>query len=265
MATFLKTSRVSALSVRTVFSNPRRLFSSSPPPHGGGEYAFEMTTSTIRFGSGVSREIGADLISRGISQNVIVITDPNMAKLQPTKTVLDSLTKNSIQFDLYDKVAVEPTDLSMMDAINYCRRKQCNAFVAVGGGSAMDTAKAANLYSSYPERDFLDFVNAPIGKGMPVPGNLKPLIAVPTTAGTGSETTGVCIFDLASTGAKTGIRDRALRPTLGLVDPDHLATCSRELTAFAGLDVLCHALESYTAVPYRLRGPAPDSHADYRI
>ena len=105
----------------------------------------------------------------------------------------------------------------------------------------------------HPDNDFLDFVNAPVGKGLPIPGRLKPLIAVPTTAGTGSETTGVSIFDHTPTGAKTGIRDRALRPVLGVIDPDHTLHCGPALTAFTGLDVLCHALESYTAVPYRDR------------
>jgi hydroxyacid-oxoacid transhydrogenase len=101
---------------------------------------------------------------------------------------------------------VEPTDYSLQRAINHCRQRQYQAFVAVGGGSVIDTAKAANLYMCYPENDFLDFVNAPIGLGKPIPGKLKPLIAVPTTAGTGSETTGVSIFDHLPTGAKTGIR-----------------------------------------------------------
>lgn len=85
------------------------------------------------------------------------------------------------------------------------------------------------------------------------------LLSVPTTAGTGSETTGVSIFDHMPTKAKTGIRDRALRPILGIIDPDHTDHCSPQLTAFTGLDVLCHALESFTAVPYAKRGPAPSS------
>lgn len=152
---------------------------------------------------------------------------------------------------------MEPTDKSLLRAIDFARKGKFEAFVAVGGGSVMDTAKAANLYMCYPESELLDFVNAPIGKGKPIPGKLKPLIAVPTTAGTGSETTGVVIFDHMETGAKTGIRDRALRPILGVIDPENTLTCGPELTAFSGLDVLCHALESFTAVPFTQRGKRP--------
>lgn len=113
-----------------------------------------------------------------------------MATLPPMKAVLDSLTQVGVSFEVFDDVQVEPTDASLARAIKFCQSKNFNAFIAVGGGSVIDTAKAANLYMCYPDNDFLDFVNAPVGKGMPIPGPLKPLIAVPTTAGTGSETTG---------------------------------------------------------------------------
>ena len=217
------------------------------------DYAFEMASSSVRFGRGATKEIGQDLIAMGLTKNICVVTDPYMATLPPMKAVLDSLVKANIGYEVFDRVAVEPTDASLQIIIEYCRKKQFDGFIAVGGGSAMDTAKAANAYMCNPDSDFLDFVNAPIGKGLPITGKLKPLIAVPTTAGTGSETTGVSIFDHTATGAKTGIRDRQLRPVLGIIDPDHTRTAGPGLTAFNGLDVLCHALESYTAVPYQQR------------
>lgn len=170
------------------------------------EHAFDMSASNIRFGRGSSKEVGFDLKNWGITSKVCVFTDKTVANLPPFKTVSDSLRLAGVEFEVFDEVQVEPTDKSMKKAIEFCQRKQFDAFVAVGGGSTIDTAKAANLYMCYPKHDFLDFVNAPIGKGMPCPGKLRPLIAIPTTAGTGSETTGVAIFDLEETGTKTGIR-----------------------------------------------------------
>ena len=124
----------------------------------------------------------------------------------------------------YDRVRVEPSDESFLDAIAFGNARPFDAFVAVGGGSTIDTAKAVNLYTMYPPADFLDYVNPPIGKGLPVPGPLKPLMAIPTTAGTGSETTGVTVFDLKRMHAKTGIANRRLKPTLGYLDPDNTRT-----------------------------------------
>lgn len=213
--------------------------------------AFELANSNIRFGPGITREIGMDLADMGI-HHVMVLTDPNLAQMAPVATVLQSLSDEKVTFTLYDRVRVEPSDESFKDAINFARAESFDSFVAVGGGSTIDTAKAANLYSTYPS-DFLDYVNPPIGRGLPVPGPVKPLIAVPTTAGTGSETTGVAIFDLVEIHAKTGIAHRRLKPTLGLVDPDNTTDLPATVAASTGLDVLSHALESYTAVPYTER------------
>ncbi len=215
------------------------------------EYAFEMATSSIRFGIGVTREVGMDLAQLKVKR-AMVVTDPNLARLAPVTTVLESLESEKIQFELFDKVHVEPTDISIGEAITFARDGEFDAFVAVGGGSSMDTAKAANLYSTYPA-DFLDYVNAPIGKGNPVPGALKPLFAVPTTAGTGSETTGVVIFDLVAMHAKTGIAHRYLKPTLGLIDPENTKSMPPMVATATGFDVFVHALESYTTIPYHRR------------
>ncbi|HYK62128.1 MAG TPA: hydroxyacid-oxoacid transhydrogenase [Bryobacteraceae bacterium] len=223
------------------------------------EFAFEMAASSVRFGAGVTREIGMDLAEFG-SRNVLLITDPIVSKLPPVQAALESLEANRIRFTVYDRVRVEPTDDSFQDAIAFARQDSYDALVAVGGGSTIDTAKAVNLYVTYPPVDFLDYVNPPIGKGIPVPGPLKPLLAVPTTAGTGSETTGVSIFDLSRMHAKTGIASRRLKPTLGYLDPDNTRTLPSQAAASSGLDILSHAVESYTALPFHER-PRPERPA----
>jgi hydroxyacid-oxoacid transhydrogenase len=149
------------------------------------EYAFEMASSTLRFGRGVTKEIGEDIRNFGFSDGVCVVTDKKLVNMQPFKTVSESLCRAGVKFDVFDDVSVEPTDASLLVAIQHCRQRQFKAFIAVGGGSVMDTAKASNAYMCNPNADFLDYVNAPIGRGLPIPLSLKPLIAVPTTAGTG--------------------------------------------------------------------------------
>jgi hydroxyacid-oxoacid transhydrogenase len=221
--------------------------------------AFEMAVSSLRFGVGVTREVGMDLKEMG-TRHVLVLTDPVVAALPPVQTVLQSLEDSGIPFTVYGRVRIEPSDESLLDAIAFARAGDYDAFVAVGGGSTMDTAKAVNLYTTYPPADFLDYVNPPVGAGLPVPGPLKPLMAVPTTAGTGSETTGVAIFDFKRLHAKTGIANRRLKPTLGYLDPDNTRTMPPQVAASAGLDILSHAVESFTALPYNER-PRPERPA----
>ncbi|XP_033100787.1 hydroxyacid-oxoacid transhydrogenase, mitochondrial-like [Anneissia japonica] len=237
------------------FSAPLQRMDCSTQPT-AKEYAFEMACSNIRYGEGVTQEVGMDFKNLG-AKNICVITDKNLAKLPPMQTVLDSLQKQKLNFQVFDDIRIEPTDISFKQAITFAKNGNFDAYLAVGGGSVMDTCKAANLYASNPDADFLDFVNAPIGKGKPVTGTVKPLIAVPTTSGTGSETTGVAIFDHTELKAKTGIGSRAIRPLLGIVDPLHCRYMPNRVAAYSGFDVLCHALESYTAIPYQERTPRP--------
>jgi hydroxyacid-oxoacid transhydrogenase len=218
--------------------------------------AFEMAVSSVRFGVGVTREVGMDLQEMG-ARHVLVLTDPLVCNLPPVQAVVESLDKSGVAFNLYDRVRIEPTDESLRDAIAFGRAAPYDAFVAVGGGSTIDTAKAVNLYTTYPPSDFLDYVNPPIGKGLTVPGPLKPLLAIPTTAGTGSETTGVAIFDLTRMRAKTGIANRRLKPTLGYLDPENTRSMPPSVAASTGLDILSHAVESFTAMPFTGR-PHPE-------
>lgn len=220
------------------------------------ETVFTMDTSSIKYGPGATREVGHEMKAHG-ARRVMVLTDPNLSAGATVAVTLGSLRAAGVDTVLYDCVRVEPTDASFQDAIRFAVEGRFDGFVAVGGGSTMDTAKAANLYATHPA-PFLAYVNPPIGEGRPVPGRLRPLIAIPTTAGTGSETTGVAIFDFTELHAKTGIAHRALRPVMGIIDPDNTRTLPKMVAACSGLDVLSHAIESFTALPYHER-PAPDS------
>lgn len=223
------------------------------------EYAFEVAASNLRFGDGVTREVGMDLMNMK-PRKVGVFTDPNVAKLAPMQMAVESLdSQPGLSYEVYDKVVAEPTEDSWRDAIAWARSHDISHFLAVGGGSVMDTAKAANLFTVYKEADLMDFINAPIGKGLPITEQLRPLIAVPTTAGTGSETTGTAILDITSKSFKTGIASRALKPTLGIVDTRNTDSCPTAVHTSAGLDVLFHSLESYTAIPYYERMPRPSN------
>lgn len=222
------------------------------------ETAFTIDTSSIKFGPGITGEAGYELDRLGASR-VMVVTDPRMAGSAAVNTATNSLKRANVDFTVFDRVSVEPTDVSFKEAIEFAVNGRFDGFLPVGGGSSIDTAKAANLYSTYPS-DFLEYVNAPIGEGTPVPGDLKPLVAVPTTAGTGSETTGVAIFDFEELGAKTGIAHRSLRPDVGLVDPENTRSLPKMVAACSGFDVLCHGIESYTALSFSQR-EAPVSPA----
>ena len=127
------------------------------------ETAFVMKMSNIKYGSGVTREVGFDMQTLG-AKRVMVLADPNLVGNSPVNITLESLRHQGIEAVLFDSVSIEPTDLSFNEAINFAIGGNFDGYVAVGGGSTIDTAKIANLYAGYPD-DFLIYVNPPIGEG----------------------------------------------------------------------------------------------------
>jgi alcohol dehydrogenase class IV len=222
----------------------------------GNEQVFAVDPTAIRFGPGALAEVGHDAGELGLKR-VAVFTDAVVGRLEALESVKTALRQAGVDFAVYDSVRVEPTDESFIAAGRFASEGGFDGYISVGGGSVIDTCKAANLYATYPA-DFLAYVNAPIGEAKPVPGPLMPHIACPTTSGTGSECTGIAVFDLLEKHVKTGIASRRLRPTLALVDPTVTRSLPANVVAASGFDVLCHALESYTAMPYTAR-KSPDA------
>ncbi len=221
-----------------------------------GERIFEVEATRIKYGPGALAEVGGAAKDLGM-RRIALFTDKRLAKLPFLQTVRASLGGAGLDVVEYDDVSVEPTDVSFKAASQFATDGKFDGYVSVGGGSVIDTAKAANLFATYPA-DFMEYVNAPIGRGKPVPGPLRPHIACPTTSGTGSECTGIAIFDLLEMQAKTGIVSRRLKPALGIIDPQTTTTLPAEVVAASGFDVLSHALESFTARPFTLRGRPAD-------
>ncbi|EIE97875.1 hydroxyacid-oxoacid transhydrogenase [Saccharomonospora glauca] len=212
------------------------------------ETVFTWGATPLKFGAGAVDEIGHDLARQG-AERVLILTDPGVAATGVPQRVAEAARSGGLTVEVYDGVHVEPTDASVLEAVEFARQSTWDGFVGVGGGSAIDTAKAVNLLTTHPA-DLFDYVNKPIGAAKAPPGPLKPLVAVPTTAGTGSETTPVCIMDFLDLKVKSGISHPSLRPSLAVVDPLLTLSMPPRVTAASGMDVLCHALESYTARPF---------------
>jgi alcohol dehydrogenase class IV len=213
------------------------------------ETVFTYGAPQLKFGSGASDEIGHDLSAYDV-RRVLVVTDPGVAATGHPQRVAEQIEGLGIDVVVFDRAHVEPTDKSLAEAVGFARDGgPWDAFVAVGGGSAIDTAKAVNLLTTNPG-ELLDYVNAPVGGGRDPVNALRPLVAVPTTTGTGSESTTVCVLDVLDQHVKSGISHPRLRPTLAVVDPVLTMSQPPGVTAACGMDILCHALESFTARPY---------------
>ena len=221
----------------------------------GCETAFTMDASRVTFGAGALAEVGDRARALGV-RRAALFTDRSLRSLAWFAEVEQSVRAAGIDVAVFDDVAVEPTDASFEAAVKFAQAAQVDGYISLGGGSVIDTCKAANLLATYPAA-LRTYVNAPLGDGRPIPGPLAPHIACPTTSGTGSEVTGIAIFDWLAHHTKTGIAGPWLRPSEALVDPRVTQTLPSTVVAASGMDVLCHAIESFTARPHTRR-PAPD-------
>lgn len=222
------------------------------------ESVITMMMSKLKFGVRATEELGYELRAMGI-EKVLLVTDKHLWDFGIVDKVKTIIEDEGISLTIVDEVHIEPTDASFKHAVASIEGLAFDAYVALGGGSTIDTAKAVNLLTTYPS-DLLDYVNQPIGKGKPVPGPLKPMIALPTTAGTGSETTSVIALELLDLKLKTGISHKSIRPTMAIVDPLNTVSMPPEVTASSGLDVFTHAAESLVSKAYNTR-PRPKSPA----
>jgi hydroxyacid-oxoacid transhydrogenase len=216
-------------------------------PH---ETVFTYAAPSLKFGAGASDEVGHDLASYG-ARRVLLVTDAGVMETGHPTRIAEQIWQHGIETVIFARARVEPTDESLDEAVAFARDAQStgstfDAVVAVGGGSSIDTAKAVNLLLTNPG-ELMDYINAPVGKAQSPAQPLLPLVAIPTTTGTGSESTTICVLDVLALKVKTGISDVALRPRLAIVDPRLTVTQPALVTAASGMDILCHALESYTA------------------
>jgi alcohol dehydrogenase class IV len=228
------------------------------------ESVFTLEATQLKFGAGAAEELGWELKRLGL-KHITLVTDPTLHAFGVIERIESIIAKAGIRFDRFEDIRVEPTIESLQKAVDFCAEHPSEGFVALGGGSTIDTAKVSNLISVHGGA-IMDYVNPPIGAGKKPASPLKPLICLPTTSGSGSEATTVAILDIPDLHVKTGISHRYMRPTLAIVDPDLARSTPGGVTASAGLDVLCHAVESYISKPYnqRPRPASPDERPPYQ-
>lgn len=213
-------------------------------------FQFQASSTRILFGAGVAQQLGDQAVQLGI-QHAFLITDPVLAQLAPVRSAVESLIAAGISVELFADVVPDPTDASIEHAAACYRASGAHGLVAVGGGSAMDTAKAVGMLAQAGAERIAPFYFG----GSAVPAGLPPLICVPTTAGTGSEVTFVAIVTESGTQRKLLVRHPSIAPHLAIIDPLLTVSLPKSLTLATGMDALAHALEAGTS---KLSSPISD-------
>jgi hydroxyacid-oxoacid transhydrogenase len=219
----------------------------SPCDHGSESFTIQIPKVT--FGRGCLAEAGARAAAIGMSR-VALFTDPFLKDGAYVETVRHSLKEAGIDVAVFSEIRIEADDASVERGAKFIAEGDFNGVVSVGGGSVIDTAKAAMLYALYPTDDFLDYFAAPIGVGKAMPGALLPHIACPTTSGTGSECTSISVIRITELDTKFVLANPVMLANAALIDPACCDSLPGNIVASTGFDLLSHAIECYTAKAY---------------
>ncbi len=226
-------------------------------PCAGGADTFTIAIPKYSFGRNCLREAGERAAALGMTR-VGLFTDPFLCDGPYVATVLESLQAAAIDVAVFDEVTIEADDASVERGASFIAAGNFDGVVSVGGGSVMDTAKASMLYGLYPPAEFLDYFAPPLGAGKAIPRNLLPHLACPTTSGTGSECTSISVLRINQLQTKFVLANPALLAQEALVDPACCDSLPAKVVASTGFDLLCHALECYTAKAYTRWERQPD-------
>ncbi|MCP4188767.1 MAG: iron-containing alcohol dehydrogenase [Gammaproteobacteria bacterium] len=214
-----------------------------------GSDSFTVDIPKVTFGRGCLQEAGARAASLGMSQ-VALFTDPFLRDGPYVEIVSQSLKLAGIDFAVFSEIRIEADDASVERGARFVADGNFDGMISVGGGSVMDTAKAAMLYALYPTEDFLDYFAPPLGAGKAMPGALLRHIACPTTSGTGSECTSISVIRINELDTKFVLANPIMLADQALIDPACCDSLPRNIVASTGFDLLSHALECYTAKAY---------------
>ncbi|MCW2994401.1 MAG: alcohol dehydrogenase [Conexibacter sp.] len=209
---------------------------------------FGLGGGSVRFGAGAAGGAGAEVRALG-AERVLLVSDPAILAAGLVARVTDPLEREGIWSELLTVPLGEPTQAVIEEAAAAARDGVFDAVVALGGGSVIDSAKAIALLLG-AGGEIYDYVNAPFGAGRAPSARPLPLVAIPTTAGSGSDVSAVAVLELTEGAVKTAIAHPWLRPAVAIADPLLTLTVPPGATAAAGLDVLAHVVESLTARPW---------------
>lgn len=196
-------------------------------------------------------ELPALLAGDGV-ERVLVVTSPSVAKMPGTRRLLDALDAAGMACAVYDRTIPNPTTDTVEEAFALYQAGDCQAIIGIGGGSSLDCAKAVGVRAALPDKPL-----SKAGGVLKVRRKLPPLAAVPTTAGTGSETTIAAVITDAETRDKYAISDFPLIPDYAVLDPEMTVSLPPHLTASTGMDALTHAVEAFIG-----RSTTPDTRED---